>query len=70
MTNSNPDKGKLIGGICPECGGETVMFTGMSLDTQYKICSRYKEIGHKNEEEIRARIERVQRIIRPSGRMA
>ena len=56
--------------LCPECYGKTVMFGGNGMDTQYKICPRYKEAGHKTEAEITTEIQRVQRLIRPSGRWA
>lgn len=38
--------------VCPECGGNTIEFRGNGLDTQYKICSRWKEPGHLAAEEI------------------
>jgi len=56
--------------ICPECNGETVMFIGKGFNTLYNICSRYKETGHKSEEEIQKILSDARRIIRPSGRFA
>ncbi len=31
---------------CPECGSRGIEFSGRGLETQYKICSRYKDDGH------------------------
>ena len=55
---------------CPECGGRTVEFSGHGLDTQYKICSRWKEPGHKTEEEVKRILANVRKQLRPSGRFA
>ena len=54
--------------ICPECKGRTVEYTGKGLDTQYRICSRYTEAGHKSEEEINREMANLRRGIKPSGR--
>ena len=55
---------------CSECCGKTVLFGGNGMNTQYKICSRYKEAGHKTEAEITAEIHSMQKRIRPLGRWA
>lgn len=56
---------------CTECGGRGVEFRGKGLDTQHRICSRYKEPGHPSEENIRARIrEVIGQNWPPSGRFA
>lgn len=55
---------------CLECGGETVLFSGKGLNTQYKICTQYKEVGHKSETEINEILSNIRRQIRPSGRFA
>ena len=56
--------------LCSECHGETVSFKGRGLDMQYKICSRWKEPGHKSEDEVKQEISSLRRQIRPSGRFA
>ena len=38
---------------CSECGGRTIEFKGYGLDEHFKICSRYKEAGHKTIEEVK-----------------
>jgi len=54
---------------CPECQGHTVQFRGSGRDTQYKICTRYREKGHKTDAEIDAAIAAVREANYPaSGR--
>ena len=55
---------------CPECGGRTIELRGKGVDTQYKICSLWKEPGHRPEEEVKRILARVRRELRPSGRFA
>ncbi len=55
---------------CQECQGLTVNYSGKGLDTQYRICSQWQELGHKTEAEIKQEIAKLQRAIRPSGRFA
>ena len=53
---------------CLECHGKTVLFKGRGLDMRYKICSRWKEPGHKSEDKVKQEITDLRRQIRPSGR--
>ena len=55
---------------CAECGGRTIEFKGTGSDTQYKICSRYKEPGHLRWDEVQARYRERAKVLRPSGRFA
>lgn len=55
---------------CPECEGRTIEFRGTGLNAQYRLCSRYKEPGHKTEEQCRAELAETRQAIRPSGRFA
>ena len=55
---------------CPECAGRTITFRGKGLETEWKICPRCQEPGHKTLAECQAEIRKLQRDIRPSGRFA
>jgi hypothetical protein len=55
---------------CPECKGASIEFRGLGLDTQYKICSRYKEPGHLTWDEMQAKFSERLKMLRPSGRFA
>lgn len=65
-------KGEAVtaGEECPECGGVTIEFRGLGLDTQYRVCPRWKEPGHKTESECKAELRERRGAIRPSGRYA
>ncbi len=51
---------RIIGGIensmseskavCPECFGKTILLRGKGLDSEYYVCSRWKEAGHLTEQ--------------------
>ncbi len=56
--------------LCPRCGGQTIQFRGLGLDTEYKLCPNYLEPGHKTIEECRVIFTRMNRLIFPSGRVA
>ena len=58
------------GSPCSECNGATVAFRGTGSDLEYKICSRYREPGHIDPAEIRAKIAERRMSVRPSGRVA
>ncbi len=55
---------------CPECKGVTVEFRVHGLNTEHKICSRWREPGHLSEAEIREKIRAVTVALRSSGRFA
>lgn len=55
---------------CPECNGSAVEFRGTGSDLEYKVCSRYREPGHIDLAEIRAKIAEQRMSGRPSGRFA
>ncbi len=57
-------------GKCSECGNQTIMFWGKGKNMQYRICPRYKEEGHKTEEEIERILYQIRMQINPSGRLA
>lgn len=56
---------------CSECGGATVEYSGRGLDTQYKICGRWREPGHLSQDEAMAQVRKVRMANYPkSGRFA
>lgn len=55
---------------CPECGGVTVRFRGVGLDTQVWVCPKRASPGHLDVGEVRRRIADVGAAIRPSRRWA
>ena len=56
---------------CPECFGQTIMFMDAGKNSQFKLCSRYKEPGHKTEAEIQQEYQAHMRFNMPrSGRFA
>lgn len=56
--------------VCPECFGQTIIFRGKGLESQYKLCSKWKQPGHLTEAAIKEKYEQMGRIICPSGRFA
>lgn len=58
-------------GDCEECGGATVEFRFAGKNTQYKLCSRWREPGHLSESEWRGKIQSARlAALPPSGRSA
>lgn len=55
---------------CPECNGVTVMTRGKGTDTQYMICTRWKQPGHLDQIDIEMRVRELRKELRPSGRFA
>lgn len=56
---------------CPDCDGKTVEFRGAGLETEFKVCGRWKEPGHLARHEINERIAAVRRNETPTkGRFA
>ncbi len=65
---ANQEERELI--ACPECFGKTILFYGKGKNTQYRICSRWRESGHLTEKEVKERLHQVKMTINPSGRFA
>lgn len=55
---------------CEECEGRTVEARGSGKDTQWKLCRRWKEPGHKTEAEVRQELAAWYVHAAPSGRFA
>jgi hypothetical protein len=55
---------------CPNCNGDTVLFTGAGKDTRFQICSRVNQPGHLDAREIQRLIAGVRVRLNPSGRQA
>lgn len=56
---------------CSQCGGNTIKFRFTGKERQYWICPRWKEPGHLNEDEMRAKyVKDAKKHAPPSGRFA
>ena len=53
---------------CPECNGETIEFRGSGKASEYKVCSRWKELGHHTEDEVKAKLKVWKDAAWPPGR--
>jgi hypothetical protein len=55
---------------CVECGGRTIEFRGTGLNTQYRVCPRFREPGHLSEDEMVNALATARGNLTPSGRTA